>query len=500
MGEQRPWAAYARISNATDESVSIEGQRQSIERWAKAYDHELVWFVEAGGVSGSKDIKRAERDDLERRLASGEFAGVVVKAVDRLARNVRDFVRLVDTASAAGASVVVVEGGIDTGSDAGRMMMSLLAVFAEFEAKQISARQKVSQEVRRQQGRALGVPPYGFGHRKDEQGSWRVIDRAEAKVVRVMAKWTITGASLADVAAKANAVGYTTRKGLAWSPESVSQMLRNPALNGQTRRGDDVERGSDGRPIRSTDLTILDTTDWQRLQKALHERSKHRFATAKHEPLILAPVTRCISCSGPMGRSGANSGYAVYRCINGMHGKCRLPVTIGQIKLERFIDDLIEVAEDLTLPVTRRDEDPALAAELQAVTEDVGRLLRSLSTASSTEVAAIALQLARLKEQQALLVQRVEDEWVEVVTGRYSPAIKWREGDEHAKRELVPLFFQSILVRPATHNAEPVDTRVIVMVPDGTREGTVLWPSADHIANNPDAYTDVMFRAATVRA
>lgn len=480
--QQRPWAAYARISVDKDESASIEGQRQVVERWAKAYGHKLEWFVDEG-ISGSKSVRRPQRDELERRLAAGDFAGVVVKAVDRLARNLRDFVRLADTASTAGVSVVVVETGIDTGTDSGRMMMEMLASFAAFEARQISARQKVSQEIRRQQNRALGQAPYGFRNVKEADGTWRRIDHDEAKAVKAMTRWLVAGASLADTAAKADAAGYTPRRTPKWSPESLSQTLRNPSLNGQRKRGDDVERGADGRPIRDKDLAILDNQTWAKLQAALDHRSKHRFAPKRHEPLLLAPVTFCGSCGGPMCRSGANKDFHVYRCSNGMHGKCiddgkmRLgPVTIGVQKLETFVDDFLQLKEGVTAMVERTVDDPALTVELDEVNETIERLVRSIGGATASETESLMGQLVALKDQQAMLLHRLETEQVEVVEDLgFAPARAWADGDDATRRELVPLFFHSIHVFKAKHHGQPADERVQIRMHDGTKQGYVAW-------------------------
>lgn len=490
--QERPWAAYARISVDKDESVSIKGQRASVERWAKAYGHKLVWFTDEG-VSGSKDVRRRERDDMERRLAEGEFAGVVVKAVDRLARNVRDFVRLAKVAEDAGGSVVVVEGGIDTGTDAGNMMMTLLSVFAEFEAKQIASRQRVSQEVRRQQGRSLGRPPYGFTNRHDEQGAWRIVHAEEAKAVKSMVKWVLAGDSLRQVAAKANEKGLPLREGKnaasQWTGEAVGTVLRNPSLNGQTPKGDDVLRGTDGRPVRDESLQILDTATWRDLQAALELRAEHRFNPATHEPLLLAGVAKCAHCGGGLSRSSANKGYPIYRCTNGGKGKCAAPVTITVSKLEGFIDDFVSMWEDVELPVITRKDDPALQAELADVTDNVERLLAAMASASSDEVARLAAQLTTLKAQQATLVQRIDSEQIEVAEPLgFNPAIAWQEGDEQARRALVPLFFSRIEVRKAQHNATPVEDRVVLYtpLPDGSGKGQMVWePGATFVRDLP---------------
>ena len=358
------------------------------------------------------------------------------------------------------------------------MMMSLLAVFAEFEAKQISARTLVSNDVRRQQGRALGLAPYGFAHRHDEQGAWRIVHPDEAKAVKPLVKWTLAGDALRETARKANEAGLPLRRTKVWTGESVAAVLRNPAINGQRPKGDDVERGTDGRPTRDKALQIVDNATWRDLQAALRQRSAHRFDPTRHAPLLLADVVKCATCGGPMTRSGAGKGYQVYRCSNGVKRKCRRPVTIGVLKLETFIDDFVALVEHVELPVIRHEPNPALEAELAEITENVERILGRLATASAVEVGALAAQLTRLREQQAVIVNRIETETIEVTESLgYSPAIAWREGDDEVRRSLVPLFFQSIRVLKAAHNATPVEDRLMIYTPlaDGSGEGSLVW-------------------------
>jgi site-specific DNA recombinase len=109
-------------------------------------------------VSGSKAVARPARDDLERRVAAGEFDAVLVKSVDRLARSVLDFHRIAATAEKRGAALVIIEAGLDTSMPAGRMMLGILAQFAEFEAATIGQRVTTSNAGLRREGRTRGGP------------------------------------------------------------------------------------------------------------------------------------------------------------------------------------------------------------------------------------------------------------------------------------------------------------------------------------------------------
>jgi DNA invertase Pin-like site-specific DNA recombinase len=151
--------SYIRVS--TDEqSASIEAQRASIEAIAKTRGLEIVAEHVDENVSGAVAIDR--RPALKRALKAldhDEADRLIVSKLDRLARNVRVALEIdEDYAQRHGWAIVFGDIDIDTGTTAGKLILSNFASLARFERDRISERTREALAVKRAQGVRLGRP------------------------------------------------------------------------------------------------------------------------------------------------------------------------------------------------------------------------------------------------------------------------------------------------------------------------------------------------------
>ena len=89
--------------------------------------------------------------------------------MDRLGRNLKEFLKLVDEAAEQGIFVVATASSIDTSTSAGKIFTQLLGVFAEAESSVIGERQVYSRKERRKQDRSIGVT--SCAHQSQDTGS-----------------------------------------------------------------------------------------------------------------------------------------------------------------------------------------------------------------------------------------------------------------------------------------------------------------------------------------
>ena len=78
--------------------------------------------------------------------------------LDRLGRNLRHLVTLLDELQALGVSFVSLNEGIDATTPAGRLQLHVLAALAEFERARIAERVKAGLARARRNGTRLGRP------------------------------------------------------------------------------------------------------------------------------------------------------------------------------------------------------------------------------------------------------------------------------------------------------------------------------------------------------
>ena len=132
---------YCRVSSDEQAAhgISIDAQHDILNGYA-AMSQAPIEIFEDAGFSG----KNTNRPALQRMLAvvrAGGVSSVVVWKLDRLSRSLRDTLAMIeDEFLPLGVSLVSVTESIDTSTPSGRMMLNLLASFAQLEREQDSDR------------------------------------------------------------------------------------------------------------------------------------------------------------------------------------------------------------------------------------------------------------------------------------------------------------------------------------------------------------------------
>ena len=146
-------AIYARVSTIDQEP---ENQLQELRRYVEARSWTGQEYVDKG-ISGAKDPRPA-LDALIRDAKRRRFDVLICWRLDRLGRNLRHLILLLDELQALGVAFVSLQEGIDATTPAGRLQLHLLGAIAEFERARIAERVRAGLIRARAQGRKLGRP------------------------------------------------------------------------------------------------------------------------------------------------------------------------------------------------------------------------------------------------------------------------------------------------------------------------------------------------------
>jgi len=146
-------AIYARVSTLDQEP---ENQLQELRRYVQARGWTAVEYVDRG-VSGAKD-RRAALDQLLTDARRRRLDAVVCWRLDRLGRNLKHLITLLDELQALRVAFVSLAEGIDATTPAGKLQMHILGAIAEFERERIRERVLAGLRRARMQGRRLGRP------------------------------------------------------------------------------------------------------------------------------------------------------------------------------------------------------------------------------------------------------------------------------------------------------------------------------------------------------
>lgn len=114
--------------------------------------------IYADQISGSKEARtRSGWSSLDERLEDDDE--LVVWRIDRIGRSMIDVITTVKDLTDRGVAVRSLSDGIDPSTREGRLMLNLMATFAEYERELIQERVQSGVDAARQRGVRFGRPP-----------------------------------------------------------------------------------------------------------------------------------------------------------------------------------------------------------------------------------------------------------------------------------------------------------------------------------------------------
>jgi putative DNA-invertase from lambdoid prophage Rac len=145
---------YLRVSTLEQ---STELQRRELEQFAQARGWQIVQVYEdkATGTNNNRPMLRElMRDARQRKLDV-----IICWKLDRFFRSLKDVIATLSEFNDLGVEFISLKDHIDLTTASGRLMMHLLAAFAEFEAALIKERVRAGLNNAKAKGVRLGRPP-----------------------------------------------------------------------------------------------------------------------------------------------------------------------------------------------------------------------------------------------------------------------------------------------------------------------------------------------------
>lgn len=169
-------AGYARVST---KEQNLDRQTDAIKDYvSKTWGAEGVEALEKGGMneekmSGARLSDRAVFTDIQAHLRAGDI--VIAHSVDRVARNNGDFNYIMEFFKAKGAALIFVKHpDLNPSTPNGKLMLSMLSIFAEFERELIRERQRAGIAAAQRRGkykpRALNTEQVTYAKEQAEAG------------------------------------------------------------------------------------------------------------------------------------------------------------------------------------------------------------------------------------------------------------------------------------------------------------------------------------------
>jgi site-specific DNA recombinase len=413
-------AIYRRIS--TDEErqpFSLEAQQERLVAYMAAQPGWVLTCSYSDRMSG----KRLDRPGLQQALAdagAGRFDLLLVFKVDRLARSTGGLARVLEELDGAGVAFRSASEPFDTSTAAGRMMMQMLGVFAEFEREMIVERTRMGLARKAAKGEWTGgTAPFGYRYDTEAQRLIPVPTQA-ALVKRIFTLYVDRRLGSATISGCLNDAGHRPSRGCRWTPNRILGVLRNPTYIGQLPfNGGQYQAGHE---------PIVEAALFQRAQLLLAERSDSASAQAANATdYLLTGFLRCQRCGhGFIGTAAHGNGgvYRYYTCFSRQrHGTAgcdqqRLPAepledAILAETLAALDDGSIFEAAAQRAEQAWHDHHPGRQAELVAMRAALGerraaidRYLRAFEAGRLPE-STCAYRLTELEHEVQALAARI---------------------------------------------------------------------------------------------
>src|SRR2546422_5000447 len=232
MGAQIRGAIYTRVSteDQAKQGFSLEAQRERLEAYCLARDWSVVEKYIDDGHSG----RNVRRPAYQKMMAERErWDTVLVIKMDRIHRNSRNFMDMMDDLRRWGKDFVSATESLDTSTAMGRFVMDIIQRIAQLESEQIGERVYMGMAQKHKQAKGLlGFRrPYGY----DYVDGNLAVNEKEARVVRRIFREYAEGATLHAIAAALNDGGVPSQRNRQWSKSGLRYMLRNPVYVGKIR-------------------------------------------------------------------------------------------------------------------------------------------------------------------------------------------------------------------------------------------------------------------------
>lgn len=219
---------YVRVSSESQaDNTSLTEQKKRIEAYCQAFGHELLEIFEEVGSGKNADNRPQFQKALEAVRDNAD--GIIAAKLDRLARNTRDVLELVDDVlQPANKALILLDLQVDTTTPQGYMILTVMSAVAKLERDIINERTQGGRKAKAAAGGfAYGSPAFG---QKAVDGEL-VEDEKELEVVDIIHRHRKSGKSYQKLADYLNAQGITTKRGKTWNAMQVKRVCDRLKVN-----------------------------------------------------------------------------------------------------------------------------------------------------------------------------------------------------------------------------------------------------------------------------
>ena len=266
---------YVRVSTEeqAEEGYSLDAQEARIRDYVRSRDWTLAKVYRDEGKSAFSGERRPGYESMV--AAMDAYDVIVALKMDRLWRNQRRFLELIEILDAARKDFVSIDESWDTSTPMGAFVRDLFARLAQLESEQTSYRVKQAFKAKFDSDEKAWFTRAPLGY--DLINGALIKNEAEAALVRKVFALVREGHAINRVADAMNRAKAHGKQGGKWSMVSVVQIVHNPVYAGYVFYRGILKRNAHE--------AIVTDEDFNAAQVAVYVRT----TTHRRLPLVVGP-------------------------------------------------------------------------------------------------------------------------------------------------------------------------------------------------------------------
>ncbi|MFD1179529.1 recombinase family protein [Paenibacillus puldeungensis] len=298
---------YPRVSTdeQADKGNSLNEQMERMTAYCKAMGwDDPIFFIEDG--FSAKNLNRPEMTKMLERIKNDPYGGIVLTTkLDRLSRKLFDILSLNVFFNKHGFNYVSATEGFDTSTPAGRLVLQMLGMVAEFERERISERVRDNMtSIARNTTKVISRPCFGY----DIVDGEMVINIDESIEIIKAANELLDGKAARSIIKRWNLIDkIKTKEGNEWHEKTFRELLQRETLIGDFVYNKTYKNGTKiiTRPenewiyVENHHPAIIDKETFEKLQNLF----KGRKSVGRHfsdDRYLLSGLVVCGHCKNKM--------------------------------------------------------------------------------------------------------------------------------------------------------------------------------------------------------
>jgi len=301
------YLALARVSSEEQEhGFSLDIQEDALREWADRNGAAITKMYRVAETAHKSEKRKTFHEMIDyARKNKGEVDGLLFYKVDRAARNMKDWIDLVELRDKHGIEIVCITEPFDE-TPAGKLNSNMLAAISQFYSDQLAIRTAEGVKRRVHTGLFPGHAPYGYeNYRENGRGLIRVNAEEANNVKRIFEMYAFHRHSLDSLGAALRAEGRIYCASQHYFVRSkLYGILTDRSYLGEIRYRDNWMEGKHP--------ALIDHATFERVQVLLGKRTY-----ARHDSVYGNGFITCGHCGRPVVCETKRKGdreYTYYRC------------------------------------------------------------------------------------------------------------------------------------------------------------------------------------------